>query len=84
MTTKVVMTGARLIPAGLALIAVLIGAECVRAGVGYYDDTTGSIPEAAVSDLVAAELDPVFVRKLALRSRAPYERAHPLSAQPRD
>jgi hypothetical protein len=84
MAEPVVMKGTILIPVVLALVAVLIGAECVRAGVGYYDDTTGSLSEAANStDLVAAELDPAFVRKLALRSRAPYARAHPLTVPPR-
>jgi hypothetical protein len=79
------MSGVKLIPAGLALIAVLIGAECVRAGVGHYDDATGSIAVTAqTTQLVAAELDPVFVQKLALRSRAPYQRAHPWALRPRD
>jgi hypothetical protein len=60
--------------AGLVGLGALIGAECVRAGVGHYDDVTGSI--AGPIDLVAAELDPTFVRKLAYHMRAPYARAH--------
>lgn len=74
----------KLFPAGLALLAVLVGAECVRAGVAHYDqyETTGSIAgKAAPTDLVAAELDPVFTQKLAQRWRAPYERAHAVTAQ---
>jgi hypothetical protein len=79
--------GVKLLPAGLALLAVLIGAECVRAGVDHYDpyETTGSIAGAATSgDLVAAELDPVFMQKLAQRWRAPYERSHAVTGQLRD
>lgn len=60
--------------AGLVAVTVLIAAEYVRAGVGSYDDVTGSI--TAPTDLVAAELDPIFVQKLAYRMRAPYVRAH--------
>lgn len=82
------LPGAKLLPVGLALLAVLIGVECVRAGVTHYDryETTGSIGAgtATGSDLVAAELDPVFMEKLAQRSRAPYARAHPLTAPPLD
>jgi hypothetical protein len=81
------LPGVKLLPAGLALLAVLIGAECVRAGVGHYDqyETTGSISRATTAgELVAAELDPVFMQKLAQRWRAPYERAHVVPAQLRD
>ena len=77
------LRGTDFFPAALALLAVLIGVECVRAGVAHYDqyETTGSIAGAATpSELVAAELDPVFMKKLAQRSRAPYEHAHPLTA----
>jgi hypothetical protein len=81
------LPGVKLLPAGLALLAVLVGAECVRAGAAHYDqyETTGSIAEpAAPSDLVAAELDPVFTQKLAQRWRAAYERSRAAIAQDRD
>ena len=81
------LPGIKLLPAGLALLAVLIGAECVRAGVDHYDpyETTGSIAGAATSgDLVAAELDPVFMQKLAQRWRAAYERSHAVAGQLQD
>jgi hypothetical protein len=77
----------KLLPAGLALLAILVGAECVRAGAAHYDqyETTGSIAAPATpGDLVAAELDPVFMQKLAQRWRAPYERSHAVTAQDRD
>lgn len=73
------LPGLRLFPAGLALLALVIGAECVRAGAAHYDpyETTGSIAvSAAPADLVAAEMDPVFMQKLAQRWRAPYARSH--------
>ena len=74
MTTKIAIRSTKFWLAGLVAVAVLIAAECVRAGVGHFDDVTGSV--AAPTDLVAAELDPVFVQKLAYRMRAPYVRAH--------
>jgi hypothetical protein len=74
MTAKIAIRSTKFWPAGLAALAVLIAAECVRASVGHSDDITGSI--AAPTELVAAELDPVFVQKLAYRMRAPYARAH--------
>jgi hypothetical protein len=81
------LPGVKLLPAGLTLLAVLIGAECVRAGAAHYDqyETMGSIAGSATStDLVAAELDPVFTQKLAQRWRAPYEHSHAVTAQLRD
>lgn len=74
MTAKIAIRSTRFWLAGLVAVAVLIAAECVRAGAGHYDDVTGSI--TAPTELVAAELDPVFVQKLAYRMRAPYVRAH--------
>lgn len=81
------LPGLKLFPAGLALLAVLVGAECVRAGATHYDqyETTGSIAGPTTpTDLVAAELDPVFTQKLAQRWRAPYERTHAATTQLRD
>lgn len=65
--------------ATLVLAAFLIGAEYVGAAVDP-PDVTGSITETAPVSLVAAELDPVFMQKLAQRSRRAYERSHPLTA----
>lgn len=82
---RTVKRGARTIFGGvallcLALVAVLIGAQCVRAAVAG-----GAVLEDSSSpmSLVAAELDPSFVQKLADRMRAPYLRSLFLSA-PRD
>jgi hypothetical protein len=77
MTKVVTMRSTRFVLAGMAALAVLIAAECVRAAVGHSDDTTSSVITA--TDLVAAELDPAFVQKLAYRMRAPYVRAHGLA-----
>jgi hypothetical protein len=79
MTKVVAMRSTRFLLAGMAALTVLIAAECVRAGVGHYDDdTTGNVTTA--TDLVAAELDPIFMQKLAYRMRAAYMRAHGLAA----
>jgi hypothetical protein len=73
---------AKLIPAGMALVVVLIGAEYVRAAASHRDTTGTMAASIAPADLVAAELDPVFMQKLTDRSRRPYQRSHPLNAQP--
>jgi hypothetical protein len=81
------LPGAKLLPAGFALLAVLVGVECVRAGSAHHEqyETTGSIAGSATpADLVAAELDPIFTQKLAQRWRASYERSHTATAQLRD
>jgi len=57
----------------LVLLALVVAAECVRAGGDRLD---ASVDAVDASDLVPAELDPVFTRKLADRMRAPYVRAH--------
>jgi hypothetical protein len=77
---------------GLALVAVLIGAECVRAAVSHHE-TIGLVAESSVpaapaapvapANLVAAELDPVFMQKLADRWRGPYERSRRSTTQAR-
>lgn len=67
-------TTAWLVLAALALVTVLVWAECVRAGVER-DDITGTVA-APAAERVAAELDPVFTQKLARRWLAPYRRAH--------
>jgi len=68
----------KLIIVVLALVAVLIGAEYVRAGGDHRDGF-----EIAPSDVVAAELDPVFTQKLAERMRGPYARTHAFTTQAR-
>jgi len=74
---------AKLVAVGLALVAVLIGAEYVRAEV-YQPGTDGTIAEfASPAGLGAAELDPIFAQKLVERVRGPYERSHRLMAQAR-
>ena len=57
----------------LVLLAVVVAAECVRAG---GDRAEATFDAVTASDFVAAELDPVFMQKLADRMRAPYVRAH--------
>jgi hypothetical protein len=84
MMEQVMSRGAKFGPAVLALLAVLIGAECVRAGVSNYEATGSIVAATAPTDLVAAELDPVFMQKLAQRCRASFERAHAMSVQQRD
>ena len=76
MTAQIAIQSTKFWLAGFVAISALIAAECVNAGVGSYgyDDVTGSI--AAPTDMVAAELDPIFVQKLAYHMRAPYVRAH--------
>ena len=75
MTERVITMRAKFMAAGLAVMAVLIGAECVRAGVVHYD-VTGSIAQSAsATALIAAELDPAFAQKLVDRVRGPYERS---------
>jgi hypothetical protein len=66
----------------LALIVVLIGAEYVRAAASHRDTIGGGVESGVPAALVAAELDPVFMQKLTDRSRARYQRSHPLNAQP--
>lgn len=83
MTKRILRTltaGAKLLSVGLALAAVLIGAEYVRAA-GSHHEVDSAVEEISPTDLVAAELDPAFVQKLAERSRGPYERSHRAIAQ---
>ncbi len=76
------MNGTKLVRVGLALIVVLVGAEYVRAASSHRDAIGPAAESAVPAQLAAAELDPVFMQKLADRSRARYQRSHPLSAQP--
>jgi hypothetical protein len=62
----------------LALVAILIGAECVAAAVKHQHDDEVVAP----ASLVAAELDPAFMHKLTERMRGFYERSRQASAQP--
>ena len=68
------------IAAVLAGLAVMIGAECVRAA-AHYDaygmDVTGTVASSAMFG--PAELDPAFQQKLLERVRGRYDRVHPLS-----
>jgi hypothetical protein len=64
--------------AGLAIMVVLIGGECVRAAGDHHTlDVEAMLP----TELVAAELDPVFVQKLVDRMRAPFLRARAFALQ---
>jgi hypothetical protein len=74
---------AKLGAVGLAVVAVLIGAEYVRAAVDQPETYVNVIDFASPAGLVAAELDPVFAYKLVERVRGPYERSHRLIAQAR-
>jgi hypothetical protein len=75
MTERASIMRAKFMAAGLAVMAILIGAECVRAGVARYD-VTGSIAQSAsATALIAAELDPTFAQKLVDRVRGPYQRS---------
>jgi hypothetical protein len=74
---RTVKRGARTIFGGVALlclvlVAVLIGAECVRAAV---TSDRAEAQSSSPASLVAAELDPTFVQKLVDRMRAPYLRS---------
>ena len=81
MMKRIAVIAAKLVPAGLALLVMLVGAEYVRAA--SHRDTIGAAAEsAAPGDFVAAELDPVFMQKLTDRWRRPYQRSHLLRAQP--
>jgi hypothetical protein len=83
MTERTTIMRAKLVAVGLALAAVLVGAEYVRAEV-HQPGTDGTIVESASpAGLGAAELDPIFAQKLVERVRGPYERSHRLIAQAR-
>jgi hypothetical protein len=74
----------RLLLVALALTVALIWTECVRAGIGR-DDATGSVALlSADTELLAAELDPVFTQKLADRWSAPFMRARAAASQQDD
>ena len=81
---RAVIVRAKFVPVALALVAVLIGAECVRAAVSHHETIGSAVESAGPADLVAAELDPVFAQKLAARSRRSYECSHQLTASTRD
>jgi len=74
---------AKLAAVGLAFVAVLVGAEYVRAAVDQTETYINVVEFASPAGLVAAELDPVFAQKLVERVRGPYERSHRLIAQAR-
>lgn len=74
---------AKLVAVGLTLIAVLIGAEYVRAAADQPAKYENVAESTSPAGLVAAELDPVFAQKLVERVRGPYERSHRLIVQAR-
>jgi hypothetical protein len=83
MTERATIMRAKLVAVGLALVAVLIGAEYVRAAVDQPETHESVAESASPAGLVAAELDPIFAYKLVERVRGPYERSHRLTAQAR-
>jgi hypothetical protein len=83
MTERTIIVRAKLVAVGLALVAVLVGAEYVRAEVYQPATDRTTIESASPAGLGAAELDPIFAQKLVERVRGPYERSHRLIAQAR-
>jgi len=69
----------KLIIATMALLA-MFAAKCLSAAIHNYEtiETSLSVPSYA---FIPAELDLVFQKRLAQRTRAPYERSHPVSSQ---
>jgi len=80
MTRRTMTTRMKILSIGLSVAAVLVGVECVRAAVSHHVSARaeGSVP---ATDLVAAELDPVFVQRLAERWNRPYRHTHDAVAQ---
>jgi len=65
----------------LAMLATVIGAECVRAAAKHHETIKTGIDTPSYTNFLAAESDPLFQQKLAKRIRGPYERAHPAQPQ---
>ena len=71
MTQQTTTTRMKILSIGLAIAAVLVGVECVRAAVSHHDSARAVVSVPA-NDRLAAELDPVFVQKLSERWSRPY------------
>jgi len=70
MSKRTIGAPMKLFSIGLTIAAVMIGAEYVRAAVGHHDQARAAAP------MSAAELDPVFVQKLAEQWLRPYRGRH--------